>query len=120
LAAREQMRGVVAQVGHIIAGEDGVGLAGDLVLGEAEVFHPEGKVFGHGWKDDLVVGVLKDKADLAAHLFALGAGVQAIDAHGAGAWQEDAVQQPGKGGFARAVGTDNADAALGQGERDVI
>ncbi len=76
----------------------------DLVRRQPEVRRAEGHVLADARHEQLVVGVLEDDADAPAHLLqVLALHRQAVDVHGSGGRQQDAVQVQHEGGLAGAV-----------------
>lgn len=100
------VRRAVGGVGHVDGGQRVGDPAGDLGLGQAEIAGAERDVVGDGGHEQLVVGVLEDDADPAAHLPQVPAlDRQAGHRHPAAAAAEDAVEVQHERGLARAVGS---------------
>ena len=110
---------MVGVPGQAVADQHLLDLPARSSAGHAQVGQPELGVLGDGGVHDLRVGVLEHEADPPADLPQPGPGVQPVDQHGAGGGDDEAVEQPGEGALARAVGADHADAVLGEGEGEV-
>ena len=100
MSTRQQMRGVFAQVSHVVAFQDFVGLSGDLFLGKPEVLHAKGEVFFYDRKDNLVVWILKDEPNLATHILAVAGGIKPVHLDRSRRRQNQPVQQARKRRFA--------------------
>ena len=105
LSAGEQLRRIGPVFVHADGAERIVDAPADLLRRDAEVFGREGYILLDHVRDDLVVGVLKDHADVlpdGEQLF-LVLRVHAVDVHAAAGGQQDGVEVLGQRGFAAAV-----------------
>ena len=107
-----------AVIPEVIAFQGFFGFGRDCRLVKAEVLHTKRDVFFNQRKNDLVVGVLKHKADFLTNSLGLGLGVQPIHGDRAAIWQKQPVQKPHKGAFAAAIAADDANAAFREAQRD--
>ena len=85
----------------------------------AHLLQAERQLFDHRGKQDLVVGVLKQDADLAEHRLALARRVKPRHPNCARAGRNQPRHQPQKGGFSRPVAPQKANPRFGQMQRQV-
>jgi hypothetical protein len=116
--AAEMMWKAAVEIGQADLGECGADARGDVGPGEGELLGAEGNVFEDGGAEELVVGVLKEQAHLAADGVEIGLddGL-AEDVDGtvvAESLREEAVEVKKKSGFAGAVGADEGDTLGGR------
>ena len=96
----------------------------DLLGGEAGVFRAEGDVPVHRLLKELVLGVLKDKPDLKAHVargLLAAVNVLPVEKHGAGCRREQPVEVLDERAFAGARVADDAhELSGGDGEINIV
>ena len=96
----------------------------DLLGGEAGVFRAEGNVLIHRLLKELVLGILKDEADLKAHVACGGLAavdVLPVEEHGAGRGREQAVEVLDERALAGARVADDAhELPGGDGEINIV
>ena len=113
------MGSAVPQVAEPVPPEHRINPALYLVLRQLEVLQAERDVFLHDGEDDLVVGVLEHEPHATAHRLHIFPRVDAVNPHRPLVGDQQSVQEPRKGAFARAVGPDNSDPLLADPEVDV-
>src|SRR6478735_6813698 len=120
LAAGQPVHAAVAEAGEPEVGQDPVG--GDEPLGLVAVRAPQrqGDVLAGGRHHELGGRVGEHEADPAAYLPALARHVEPVDHDAAGGGRHETVEEPGEGGLAGAVGSDERNSALGQLERGLV
>ena len=74
-------------------------------------------VFHAGGHDQLRGRVAEAEADLAPHLSRMAGGIDPVDEHPTGGGGGEVVEEPGEGGFARTVGSDDAHPRLRESKR---
>ncbi len=114
------MRGIARQVGEAEAGEGGVDTRIPFGPRQFEAAEGEGDVVTHLGHDDLVLRVGEDEADAAPDVAAVAGDVGGVDKHATGGRIPEAVDEARECRLAGAVGTDDADAVLGERQRDPV
>ena len=110
---------MAAMIPEVIAFQRLFRFGRDGCLVKAKVLHTKRDVFFDQGKDNLVVGILKHKADLLANVLGLGLGVQPIHGDRAAIWQKQPVQKPRKGAFAAAIAANHANTTFREAQRDL-
>ena len=113
LPAGQELRGIGTVVVHADGFQRVVDALPDLRRGDAEVFRREGDVLLYNVRDDLVVRVLEDHADMLpdGEQLLLVLRVHAVDRHAAARGQQDGIKVLGKRRLAAAVMAEHGDEA---------
>ncbi len=106
-----EMEGISPGIGFEVKALDHLhGTLSSFFNGDALIEQAKHDVFENSWQKQLILGRLKDEADLAAHrLQRVALHADAVDFDLALPLQ-DTVQVEGKGGLARAIGPEQGDA----------
>lgn len=106
-------------MGAVLGGQQRLRLSQGFGMWGAHLRQAKGQLFFHGWKQDLVIGVLKQDADLGQSRLAVGERVDISHPQATCCRRNKARNQPQQRGLARSIAANQPDTATCQRQGQV-